>query len=285
VTKSILGTFVTGPAGSTDNAVARFNGTSGYTLQNSGVIIDDSNNVSGIGDLDITGSVYQVDNESHIFGTGNDVSMYYDGTDFYINTSLVVPSDLKIACGTDKTLELQESVWDDVYPSAVSLGTGATAPTVSAIGGSGNLDAPEFAGIGATVEEMTMHFQLPHSYKEGTTIYPHLHLHFPTDIVGGGNVKLYYEYDWINVDAASGVTTGTGSVTITVAGTAAENANKIVSLGSITGTGKTISSIVTIRIYRLASDASDTWVQSVWWRSADIHIEKNTIGSRQVTAK
>ncbi|TIW28671.1 MAG: hypothetical protein E5V63_04110 [Mesorhizobium sp.] len=41
--------IVTGPVSSTDNAVARFNGTTGGVLQNSGVIIDDSNNLSAAG--------------------------------------------------------------------------------------------------------------------------------------------------------------------------------------------------------------------------------------------
>jgi hypothetical protein len=39
---------MSGPASSTDNAVARWDGAGGTTVQNSGVIIDDSNNVSGI---------------------------------------------------------------------------------------------------------------------------------------------------------------------------------------------------------------------------------------------
>lgn len=47
------GSAIFGPV-STDNAVARFNGTSGV-IQNSGVIIDDSNNVTGIGNLSATG--------------------------------------------------------------------------------------------------------------------------------------------------------------------------------------------------------------------------------------
>jgi hypothetical protein len=42
---------VTGPVSATDNAVPRWNTTSGDSLQDSGVIIDDSNNVSGIGTL------------------------------------------------------------------------------------------------------------------------------------------------------------------------------------------------------------------------------------------
>lgn len=47
----MAGTFATGAASSTDNAVARFDGTGGKTVQNSGVIIDDSNNITGVGTL------------------------------------------------------------------------------------------------------------------------------------------------------------------------------------------------------------------------------------------
>lgn len=48
------GDGVTGATSSTDNAVARFDGTTGHKLQNSGVIIDDSNNVTGVGNLTAT---------------------------------------------------------------------------------------------------------------------------------------------------------------------------------------------------------------------------------------
>lgn len=41
-------TDVEGPASSTDNAVARFDGTSGNKIQNSGVILDDTDNISGV---------------------------------------------------------------------------------------------------------------------------------------------------------------------------------------------------------------------------------------------
>lgn len=42
---------VTGPGTSTDTAIARYNGTSGTALQNSGVLIDGSNNITGAGTL------------------------------------------------------------------------------------------------------------------------------------------------------------------------------------------------------------------------------------------
>lgn len=47
---------VTGPGSSTDNAVTRFDGTGGKTLQNSGVLLDDSDNLSGINNLDVDGT-------------------------------------------------------------------------------------------------------------------------------------------------------------------------------------------------------------------------------------
>jgi hypothetical protein len=48
---------VVGPASATDNAIARYDGTTGKIIQDSGVIIDDSDNVSGVVDLTLSGSV------------------------------------------------------------------------------------------------------------------------------------------------------------------------------------------------------------------------------------
>jgi hypothetical protein len=45
---------VYGPASATDNAVARYDGTTGKIIQNSGVTIDDSNNVVGVAQLNAT---------------------------------------------------------------------------------------------------------------------------------------------------------------------------------------------------------------------------------------
>jgi len=47
-----VGTII-GSTGSTDNALIRANGTGGSTIQSSGIIVDDSNNVTGAGTIDI----------------------------------------------------------------------------------------------------------------------------------------------------------------------------------------------------------------------------------------
>lgn len=46
---------VIGPGSSTDNAVARFNGITGESIQNSGVIIDDSDNITGVASITVDG--------------------------------------------------------------------------------------------------------------------------------------------------------------------------------------------------------------------------------------
>lgn len=48
---------VIGPVTSTNNALPRFSGTTGATLKDSGVIVDDSNNVSGVGTLGLSGPI------------------------------------------------------------------------------------------------------------------------------------------------------------------------------------------------------------------------------------
>ena len=54
---SPTGGDVVGPASSTDNAVARFDGATGKLIQNSGVIVSDTNGVSGVLSLLFSGSV------------------------------------------------------------------------------------------------------------------------------------------------------------------------------------------------------------------------------------
>lgn len=52
-----LGGDVVGPGSSTDNAIARFDLATGKLLQNSGVLIDDSDNITGVNDLTIGGDL------------------------------------------------------------------------------------------------------------------------------------------------------------------------------------------------------------------------------------
>lgn len=173
--------------------------------------------------------------------------------------------------------------WDDVYPSAASVSsTGPTIPVISAY--SGSYLAPEFVGTGVVVDSMTLHFQIYHSYDEVTPVVPHLHLYIP-DLLAGGTIKFYADIAWSNTGDTGAESTSTVSGTVVRGASAGIAKNQILSFGDIVGTGKTISSILTMRIYRDPADAGDTFAASVWLKSADVHIRKNTGGSRNELTK
>lgn len=172
------------------------------------------------------------------------------------------------------------TVYDDLMPNSVSVGGGSSAPSFTVYNG-GNLRAYEFIGA-STTKDINMTFQMSHSYKEGSNIEPHLHLYIPS--ASTGDIKFTLTYTWQNVSATGVVSETVTSATYTVPATTVQQ-NRMISLGTVAGTGKTISSIFSCNIKRDPTDAADTFTSSVWLLGADIHYEINTIGSRTTTAK
>jgi hypothetical protein len=185
---------------------------------------------------------------------------------------------------SDGTLKFNgaATVFDDITPSSVTIGSGATAPAFTTYNGA--LAAYEFVGTGGTTHQLNMGFQLPHGYKEGSDIVPHIHLFVP-DNVTGGTIKFYLEYTWTNIDQTGAVSPTTISGTLTRGASAGINNNAVLTFTTVSGSGKTISSMFMCRIYRDPADVADTFGASVWLKSSDLHFEKDTIGSRQITTK
>lgn len=71
---------VDGPASSTDNAVARYDGTTGKIIQNSGVTIDDSDNVTIPGDLTVNGTTTTI-NTATLDVTDQNITVNVGGND------------------------------------------------------------------------------------------------------------------------------------------------------------------------------------------------------------
>lgn len=92
-------TYASGPASSTDHAIPRFDGTGGKTLQDSSVVIDDSDNVSGINDLTTDGDVN--------VGTDLDVA-----GDAQFDQDVVIDGDLTVN-GTTTTLNTEDLQVED----------------------------------------------------------------------------------------------------------------------------------------------------------------------------
>ena len=77
---------VFGPGASTDNAAVRFDGTDGKKLQNSGVLIDDSNNVkvpsitaNRLVRSNASQQLNEADLSDFVAGTANEISVTDDG--------------------------------------------------------------------------------------------------------------------------------------------------------------------------------------------------------------
>jgi len=123
--------------------------------------------------------------------------------------------------------------------------------------------------------------QIPHGWKEGSLIEPHIH--WEPQSTNAGNVKWQLNYKWTNrgdVESGSWATLTSTSAAAGVIGT-----EQMSSFGFIAGTGKTISSILTLKISRLGDDAADTFTGVALLKEFDIHVEFDTMGSRLITSK
>jgi hypothetical protein len=138
---------------------------------------------------------------------------------------------------------------------------------------------------GASNRELFFIVQLPHDYKEGSTIYPHVH--WSSKVAAGTQrIKWVLTYQWVNHTENFAATSSGSASGYTLAGanpSRSVNAYEhvITPLGSgIDGTGKKISSILMCRLYRDGSDTTnDDFTGSGFLLSFDFHYEIDSFGS------
>lgn len=177
-----------------------------------------------------------------------------------------------------------ETRWDDLR---VTLDNGTNAAQLGYLSGSSGPQIWYFR-YNQGVEAMSFNVQLPHSWKEGTTIYPHLH--WAPKNSATGNVEWNFEYTWANYDAATpqvfpAITTSS----VVATGPFTANAHAITPLTSsnngIDGTGKKISSILICRIWRDSGTSGDTYNYDAGVLFVDFHIQIDSWGSREEYVK
>ena len=174
--------------------------------------------------------------------------------------------------------------WDDANIAGFSLGAGASAPDfTTAI--QGGILAPGFDG-GSTMEQLYGVIELPHDYKEGSDIQPHVHW-CPSD-TGAGNVVWRLEYTWCNAIPAT-VFPGANTITGTSAAATVAKTNTPVDIGTglISGAGMKISSHFAFRLYRDPNnvDGLDTYGSDALLISFGLHYQVDALGSRLITTK
>jgi hypothetical protein len=262
-------------------------GNTAFSTKSNQVVLGNSSVIETIlrGDVLMT----TADSNKLLFGAGKDMSLYYDGTNGYITTNDIAPSDLKIACGTDKTLELQETVWDDmrVVPGSFDR-PGISDPNIVAVqpGGSGTTTyLYEFAKN--DIASFTI--QLPHGYKPGTDIYAHIHWTPGTrgNEENGATVGWKLDYTWASLNSNFGTMT---TLDLSDACDGTDWKHQMTPDIVISGTGQGISSMLICNIKRTDTGTDDTWAGTASGQlplllEIDFHYQIDTIGSRQIGVK
>lgn len=169
------------------------------------------------------------------------------------------------------------TVWDDLRIQILTRTAGTTPTFDGGFGGNANIFTYNFSD--AATKSVYFEVQMPHSWKQGTTIYPHVHWAPEEDNASGNVCKWQLEYTWVNYQGTFGA-----SSTYTMNG-ATDVANVkwkhyIASGAGISGTGKNISSMLICRLSRIGGDAADNLSGDACLIAFDIHFEKDTEGSR-----
>ena len=217
----------------------------------------------------------------------------FDGTDGKVlqNSALLLDdsgnlskstNDLKLDCGTNKTLELIQPVWDDLRtPINSSLRVSGKQPTETVYRGG---IVYSFSKI--SDNQIAFNVQLPHKYKLGTDIEFHIHYILPTAGSGGGaeNVKWDFTYSWADIGDAIPAKT-TVNTTLDMQSKLADTHY----LGEIAATivGSGTGGVSSMLICSLTRDVSvaNNYNDVVYMIEVDFHYQINTLGSRQESIK
>ena len=116
--------------------------------------------------------------------------------------------------------------------------------------------------------------QLPHTYKEGTSL--NAHIHWEPSNTDTGNVLWRMSYRWRNNGETAAAMT---DVDITVSANGTALTLQIDSFASISKTDALISSILDIQLSRIGGDAADTFTGNAILKEFDIHYMVSSDGS------
>ena len=197
-----------------------------------------------------------------------DGGIVHIGSDSYLHVSAGVSIDGEFVLGN--------TFWDDLkFPAAGINPPGAASdPTRDTTDGRWSLSA-------SAVNIIALQVQMPHGWKEGSAIYPHVHWS-PTS-TNTGDVKWEMKYKIANVNG-----TFPGSwTTITVldAGAGVADAHQIAPFSPINMTGYSLSSMMLVLLSRLGDDVTDTYTAACKLNEFDIHYQIDSFGSDEEYTK
>ena len=243
--------------------------------------IDSVNNF--VGTTDAKSLQLRTRNKSRINLTSNGITTIGDGT-----------NQIKIDSTGHLTFEGGATTFTDLtVPPFSTYLSGSNSPTFVAMknngSGSRGVQTFTFQNVAAASEqEVFFSIQMPHSWKEGTTLYPHVH--WSPQTATTGSVTWGFEYSWVNYDPTTPLAfPNTTIITATTASVGAGDVDKhlIVDFAPIipSSSQNKISSIMMCRLFRNSSNAADTYTGDAALLSFDLHYEMDEIGSNSLYSK
>lgn len=195
--------------------------------------------------------------------------------------ALIVYTDTSELYIQNDTLRLHPSisgadtVWDDLRVPMNSITPGiANPPDWVQLTGLGNLYGLAFNQ--STEEEVYFEVQMPHAWLEGSEIRPHIHW-TSDDAAEGTTVVWGLEY---SIAEPFGTFPSSTTDTMHVDDPALFE-HQLDSFSAIDMTGKTLSSVILCRLYRVAGDAADDYVGDAFLITIDFHYQIDARGSQQ----
>lgn len=218
-------------------------------------------------------------NTEQLFVIGNGT-----GTGASANNAFEVRKDGKVSIGSSaaarvtidqfSAVRLYDTtiVWDDMRRAPEQLKSVGQADKPDYNTATMTMDFPE-----DTTEQAGFVFQLPHRFAEGyDSIYPHIHY----DQDNNALPIFRLQYKWYNMGAAEPAAWTNIDSKVNVYSYTA-NAHQVLTFKGIPCTGKTISSVLKIRLYRRA----DAYVGDCKVTEFDVHIPVDAMGSNKTMSK
>jgi hypothetical protein len=193
---------------------------------------------------------------------------------------------IEVSKGGELKLLGTATVWDDLRIEPIAKGTGSNNPSFA--NWAGGISLYEFDNATAGSEkEVWFNVQMPHGWKEGSVVEPHIHWLPKTAGTAGQVVRWGLEYSKSAIGGTFSTTTTTVYGTTIVGGGAitTANAHLLTDFASIDMTGDTISTVLVCRLFRNSSDAADTYTGTAGLLYIDWHVELDAMGSKTELAK
>lgn len=181
--------------------------------------------------------------------------------------------------------EQPETVWDDlrVPLTSVKLG-GSKDPDFAKVLDDGDSSQGVFAYLfsATTEEEVYFAVQIPHSWKHGTQLHPHVHFMPTADGSAGQKVSWGLEYSFCKTGSVFPDTTILYNDTTYYDSDLVEKTHYLTELGEISTEGiDSVSSMLLCRVFRDATGAggTDDYASDVALLEFDFHFQMDANGS------